>query len=118
MTDQTITIYHNPGCSKSRQTLTILEQAGTTPEVIQYLTHPPTADQLGTLARQLGLAPSEFIRTGEPAYKTLDPPGPESSSVELLDAMAKHPILIQRPIVVRGNQAVLGRPPENVQQLL
>ena len=116
-TDQ-ITIYHNPGCSKSRQTLSILEEAGITPDVIEYLAHPLTVVELQALADQLGLEPSQFIRSKEAAYAALDPPGPECSGSQLLEAMAAEPILIERPIVVRGDTAVLGRPPENVRQLL
>ena len=116
-TDQ-ITIYHNPRCSKSRQTLSILEDAGITPRIIEYLENPPTAAELQVLGNQLGLEPSEFIRSKESAYAALDPSGSERSESQLLDAMAAEPILIERPIVVRGDTAVLGRPPENVHQLL
>ena len=116
-TDQ-ITIYHNPRCSKSRQTLSILEDAGITPRIIEYLENPPTAAELEVLGRQLGLVPAEFIRSKEAAYAALDPSGSERSESQLLDAMAAEPILIERPIVVRGDTAVLGRPPENVHQLL
>ena len=100
MSDEPITIYHNPRCSKSRQTLALLEDAGISPRVIEYLDHPPTAEELATLANQL------------------IPPAGDRSPAELLAAMAATPILIERPIVVRGNRAVLGRPPENVHQLL
>ena len=116
-TDQ-ITIYHNPRCSKSRQTLCILKDAGVTPRIIEYLDNPPTAAELQILGNQLGLEPSEFIRSKESAYAALDPSGPERSASQLLDAMAAEPILIERPIVVRGDTAILGRPPENVHQLL
>jgi arsenate reductase len=116
-TDQ-VTIYHNPRCSKSRQALSILEDAGITPRVIEYLDNPPTAGELQVLGNQLGLEPSEFIRSKEAAYASLDPPGSERSQSQLLDAMAAEPILIERPIVVRGDTAVLGRPPENIHQLL
>ena len=116
-TDQ-ITIYHNPRCSKSRQTLSILEDAGITPRVIEYLDNPPTAVELQVLGNQLGLEPSAFIRNKEAAYSQLTPAGAACSREELLEAMAANPILIERPIVVRGNRAVLGRPPENVHQLL
>ena len=118
MANDQITIYHNPRCSKSRQTLSILEDAGITPRVIEYLDNPPTAVELQVLGNQLGLEPSEFIRSKEAAYAALEPPGSERSESQLLDAMAAEPILIERPIVVRGDTAVLGRPPENVRQLL
>ena len=116
-TDQ-ITIYHNPRCSKSRQTLSILEDAGITPRIIEYLENPPTAAELQVLGSQLGLEPSEFIRSKEAAYAALDPSGSERSESQLLDAMAAEPILIERPIVVRGDTAVLGRPPENVLSII
>ena len=118
MTDEPITIYHNPRCSKSRQTLALLENAGASPRVIEYLDHPPTVEELAILANQLGLEPGDFIRNKEAVYSQLTPAGAECSREELLEAMAANPILIERPIVVRGNRAVLGRPPENVHQLL
>ena len=118
MSDEPITIYHNPRCSKSRQTLALLEHAGISPRVIEYLDHPPTAEELATLANQLDMQPGEFIRSREAAYNQLIPPAGDRSPAELLAAMAANPILIERPIVVRGNRAVLGRPPENVHQLL
>ena len=86
--------------------------------IIEYLENPPTAAELQVLGSQLGLEPSGFIRSKESAYAALDPSGSERSESQLLDAMAAEPILIERPIVVRGDTAVLGRPPENVHQLL
>lgn len=113
-----ITIYHHPGCSKSRQTLAILHEAGIQPRVILYMEDPPSADELEHLATCLGLEPSDFIRSKEAAYRELVPPAETRSRRELLEAMAGSPILIERPIVVRGESAVLGRPPENVRPLL
>ncbi|MFP6766581.1 MAG: arsenate reductase (glutaredoxin) [Planctomycetaceae bacterium] len=113
-----ITIYHNPQCSKSRQTLAILQESGVEPRIILYLEDPPTADELEELATCLGLEPSDFIRKKEAAYRELTPAADTRSRRALLEIMAEIPILIERPIVVRGQTAVLGRPPENVRQLI
>jgi arsenate reductase len=118
MSSERITIYHNPRCSKSRQTLAILQDAGVAPRVIEYLDHPPSLAELETIADQLGMQPEEFIRSKETAYAELDPAGADCSARELLEAMVAAPILIERPIVVRGDRAVIGRPPQNVHQLL
>ena len=112
------TIYHNPRCSKSRQTLQLLEDNGIQPAVVLYLETPPTRAQLITLLQQLKLSPRELLRKGEDEYKTLNLANPELEDDELLDAMVAHPKLIERPIVVRGERAVLGRPPENALVLL
>ena len=116
-TDQ-ITIFHNPRCSKSRQTLALLEEAGVAPRVVHYLDEPPSADELDALATCLGLEPDQFIRKKETVYRELAPPADTRSRQELLEAMAAQPVLIERPIIVKGQVAVLGRPPENVRQLL
>lgn len=113
-----VTIYHNPRCSKSRQTLALLEEKGIEPEVVLYLETPPDAEQLQTLVKQLGISPRELIRTSEEEYKTFGLSNKDLGDDELIDAMIKAPKLIQRPIVVKGNKAVLGRPPENVLDLL
>ena len=112
------TIYHNPRCSKSRQTLQLLEDNGVEPAVVLYLEQPPTRAQLITLLSKLKLSPRELLRKGEDEYKALDLANPEVEDEELLDAMVAHPKLIERPIVVRGERAVLGRPPENILKLL
>ncbi|WP_323844898.1 arsenate reductase (glutaredoxin) [Microbulbifer magnicolonia] len=112
------TIYHNPRCSKSRQTLQLLQDNGIEPEVVLYLETPPGKDTLAELLKKLGIGARELLRTGEDVYKDLQLKDQGLSEEQLLDAMARHPILIQRPIVVKGNQAVLGRPPENVLELL
>jgi arsenate reductase (glutaredoxin) len=114
---QTVTIYHNPACSKSRQTLALIQASGITPRVVEYLKTPPGEVELGEIARKLGIAPAELVRTGEPLFK-------EKYSDKQLDdrewikALARDPILMQRPIVVRGDAAVIGRPPENAKRLL
>lgn len=110
-------IYHNPRCSKSRNTLALLQEHGVEPEVVLYLETPPDTATLGALLQKLGRTPAELVRRGEAEYKELGL-GKDSSDEELLRAMASHPKLIERPIVVRGDRAVLGRPPENVLDLL
>lgn len=111
------TIYHNPRCSKSRQTLALLQEEGIEPLVVYYLDNPPTVDGLRQLLQRLGLSARDLVRSKEAEYKNagLDK---HSDEEELLAAMAAHPKLIERPIVVRGERAVLGRPPENVLELI
>jgi arsenate reductase len=112
------TIYHNPRCSKSRQTLALLEDRGITPTIVRYLDTPLTPETLATLVKQLGFAsPHELVRSKEATYKTLGL-SPDSDPKMLLEAMAANPSLIERPIVVCADKAVLGRPPENVLTLL
>ena len=111
------TIYHNPRCSKSRQTLTLLQEAGIEPEIVLYLDSPPTATALKSLLKKLGVSPRELLRKGEAAFKELDLGRPDVSDREIIEAMVNHPKLIERPIVVRGGRAVLGRPPEKVREL-
>ncbi len=113
-----ITIYHNPRCSKSRQALALIEQHGITPEQIRYLETPPDPTELQELLKKLGIGARELLRTGEPEYRDLGLDDITLSEQALLEAMHQHPRLIQRPIVVRGQQAVIGRPPENVEALL
>jgi len=111
------TIYHNPRCSKSRNTLALLQSSGVEPEIVLYLETPPTARQLRELIRKLGISAAELVRRGEEEFKSCGL-GKESSEAELIEAMTSHPRLIERPIVVKGRRAVLGRPPENVLQLI
>ena len=113
-----IQIYHNPRCSKSRQTLSLLNENGVEPEIILYLETPPSTNQLKMLISQLSITARDLLRKSEDAYKTLNLKNPELSTDELLQAMHDNPKLIERPIVVKGDQAVLGRPPENVLNLL
>lgn len=112
-----VTIYHNPRCSKSRTTLALLEENGVTPDIVLYLETPLDAVQIKGLLKKLGITAAELVRRSEEAYKSCGL-GRESSDADILAAMAEHPKLIERPIVVRGNKAVLGRPPENVLALL
>ena len=112
------TIYHNPRCSKSRQTLAILQEKGIQPEVILYLETPLDPDQLSTLIKKLGIQARDLLRKGEDDYRQLGLKDPSISETDILDAMSRHPKLIERPIVVKGDKAVLGRPPENVLELI
>jgi arsenate reductase (glutaredoxin) len=112
-----VTIYHNPKCSKSRATLALLREHSVEPKVIEYLKTPPTPAELKVLLTQLGIAPEQLLRKGEDVYKE-NYAGKTLSAAQWIDAMSRHPILIERPIVVSGKRAVLGRPPENVLQLL
>lgn len=112
------TIFHNPRCSKSRQTLQLLEQHGVAPEIVLYLEQPPSKLLLKQLLDKLGVSARELLRKGEDEYRELGLADTTLSEAALLEAMHTHPKLIERPIVVKGERAVLGRPPENVLELL
>lgn len=113
------TILHNSRCSKSRQTLQLLEQHNIQPTVVEYLTVPPSHEQLKTIIHQLGFTSArQLLRKGEEAYKLNNLSDPDLTEDKLIDVMLANPKLIERPIVIRGNQAVLGRPPENILSLL
>jgi arsenate reductase len=112
------TIYHNPRCSKSRQTLQLLLDNGIEPEIVLYLDIPPKAASLKQLLAKLGISARDLLRKGEQAYKDLDLSNTGLSEAKLIAAMCAEPKLIERPIVVCGDQAVLGRPPENALQLI
>ncbi|MFP5428155.1 MAG: arsenate reductase (glutaredoxin) [Gammaproteobacteria bacterium] len=116
MTD--LTLYHNPRCSKSRGALELLEARGLSPTIVRYLETPPDAATLKALLGKLGIAPRQLLRTGEDEYKTLELANPALSDQQLIQAMAQHPKLIERPILVVGDQAVIGRPPEKVLEIL
>ena len=111
-------IYHNPRCSKSRETLKLLQEKGIDPEIILYLETPPDAKTLQDLLKKLGLKPRELMRTKEAEYKAQGLNDPELSDAALIEAMIATPKLIERPIVVRGGKAALGRPPEQVLEIL
>ena len=111
------TIYHNPRCTKSRLTLARLEEQGVHPEVIEYLKTPPTAAELTRIVEKLGIEPEQLVRKTEDVYKNRYA-GKKLTARQWIEAMVEHPILIERPIVIRGNRAVIGRPPENVDALL
>ena len=110
-------IYHNPRCSKSRQSLALLRENGEEPEVIEYLKTSLDEVALRDLFVKLGLEAHEVVRTKEEPYEQLAL-SPDSSEEEVIAAIVKYPILMERPIVVKGNSAVIGRPPENVHELL
>lgn len=110
-------IYHNPRCSKSRSALAILEEKGIRPAVVEYLKTPPTKEELRAILQKLGMKPEQIVRKGEDVYKQQFA-GKSLTDAQWLDALAQNPILIERPIVVKGDRAVLGRPPEKVLELL
>jgi arsenate reductase len=113
-----VTIYHNPRCSKSRQTLDLLTQQQIQPQIIEYLKTPPDAETLEHLLTMLGMQPRDLMRTGEAEYRELGLDDPAMSRQQLIDAMVAHPKLIQRPIVIKNGKAAIGRPPEKVLEIL
>lgn len=113
----TTTIWHNPRCSKSRLTLALLEEQGTEPVVKLYLEDAPSLAELELVVGQLGMSPWELLRRGEKIFRELGLTK-ESGDHALISAMSQHPILIERPVVIHGASAALGRPPENVLSLL
>jgi arsenate reductase len=114
----TITIWHNPRCSKSRQTLELLQKKGVTPAIREYLKQPPSKAEVETLLDMVGGDPGELIRDGEAEFKALKKRKAEMGKADIAKAIAAHPILLQRPIVVAGKKAAIGRPPEAVLPLL
>ena len=112
------TIYHNPRCSKSRQTLQLLEERGVKPEIVLYLEDTPDAGTLKGLLAKLNMTARELIRSGEDAYKENNLADQSLSEDQLIAAMVEHPKLVQRPIVVNGDKAAMGRPPEAVLNIL
>ncbi len=113
-----LTLYHNPRCSKSRSALELLEGRGLTPTIIRYLETPPTAAELQDVLNKLGIAPRQLLRTGEDEYKQLNLADSDLSDEQLIEAMVAHPRLIERPILVAGDRATVGRPPEKVLEIL
>jgi arsenate reductase len=113
-----ISIYHNPRCSKSRQTLALLEERDIDPEIVLYLETPPSAETLADVLQKLGLSPRQLLRKGEDAYKENNLSDTSLSDQQLIAAMVANPKLIERPIVINGNKAALGRPPEQVLDIL
>jgi arsenate reductase len=111
-------IYHNPRCSKSRETLKLIQAAGIEPEIVLYLQDPPSSAELNAILSKLGINARDLLRKGEDAYKDNNLADKNLTDSQLVEFMVKYPKLIERPIVIKGEQAVLGRPPENVTALL
>lgn len=113
-----IVIYHNPRCSKSRQTLQLLQEQGIQPRVVEYLKTPPSKTELKRILKLLGLKPRELMRRKEPEYKALGLDDPSLTDDQLIEAMIATPKLIERPVVLAHGKAALGRPPEQVLEIL
>ena len=112
-----VTIWHNPRCSKSRAAMAILEENGVTPVEVRYLETPPSKSDIVTVLAALDMDVKDIVRKGEAVYKSLNLSA-TSTNEEVLNALVKNPILIERPIIISGDRAVIGRPPENVTSLL
>jgi len=113
-----ITIYHNPRCSKSRQTLELLKERQIEPHIVKYLETPPSETALRDILNKLGMKPRELMRKGEKEYKELGLNDESLTDEQLIQAMVAHPRLIERPIVIKDDKAALGRPPEQVLDIL
>ncbi len=113
-----VTIYHNPRCSKSRQTLALLEEQGITPTIVEYLQHPPDVTQLSEITTKLGITTRELIRKGEEDYKAAAEQLVNMDDSALTNWLSTHPSVIQRPVVITDKGACIGRPPENVLEIL
>lgn len=113
-----LTLYHNPRCSKSRAALELLEQRGLAPTVVRYLETPLDAKQLQRLLAKLGIRARQLLRSGEDEYKALNLADTELSESQLIAAIAEHPKLMERPILETADKAIIGRPPENVLEIL
>jgi len=111
-------IYHNPRCSKSRAALALLHERGIEPKIVEYLKTPPDRAELEDLIALLGISPRELLRTGEAAYRELGLANPDLPDERIIQAMVDHPKLIERPIVVRGGQARIGRPTERILEIV
>jgi len=112
-----VTLYYNPRCAKCREALCILEDKGIKPEIKEYLKEPPTEKELKTLLSKLGLKPMDIIRTKEPLFAEKFK-GKKHSDAEWIKIMCKNPILIERPIAIEGDKAIVGRPPEKIISIL
>ncbi len=113
-----VTIYHNPRCSKSRKTLALLEERGISPTIVEYLSTPPSTGELALILGKLQMEPRDVMRKGEEPYTDNNLADASVSRDALIQAMVDNPILIERPIVVNGDKAAIGRPPENVLDIL
>lgn len=114
----TVTLYHNPRCSKSRAALKLLNERGVSVNVIDYQKKPPSPMQLKNIAARLGVSPRALLRTNEAAYRANQLGDLQLGDDEIIDAIVAHPILLQRPIATAGHKAVIGRPPENILDVL
>ena len=113
-----VTIYHNPRCSKSRQTLQLLQDRGIEPEIVEYLKAPPSADEMDAVLAKLGIEPRALMRTKEAAWREAGMSDEKLSRRQLIELLVANPIVIERPIVVNGARAALGRPPESALSIL
>lgn len=113
-----ITIYHNPRCSKSRETLKLLQDKGIEPEIREYLKEVPSADELRALLAKLGISARDLLRKKEAEYKEAGLDNPALDDDAIIAAMTRYPKLIERPVVIKGEQARIGRPPESVLEIL
>jgi arsenate reductase (glutaredoxin) len=113
-----VTIYYNPRCRKSREALQIINEKGIDPDVKFYLESPPSTQELSEILRKMGKRPRDIFRKSEPLYKDLGLKNKDLTDDALLDYLHRNPILIERPIVVKGQRAVLGRPPEDIKKIL
>ncbi len=114
----TVTIWHNPRCSKSRQTLALLRERGIEPGIVEYLKTPPRADEIETVLDMLGMEPRDLMRRKEAAYREAGLDDPGLGRRQLVEAMTAYPVLIERPVVLAKGKAALGRPPESVLEIL
>ena len=115
---QKITLFHNPRCSKSRQTLELLQSRGVEPDIIEYLKTPPTEEELDKVLNMLGIEPRQLMRCKETEYTENNLDDESLTRQQLIQAMVKYPKLIERPILINNNKAALGRPPEDVLEIL
>lgn len=113
-----VTIWHNPRCSKSREALALLRGRGIEPTIVEYLKAPPDRAEIARVLGLLAIAPRDLMRRGEPAYKARNLADPSLGDDALIDALAAEPVLIERPVVLAGGRAALGRPPEKVLEIL
>ena len=113
-----VTIYHNPRCSKSRKALELLRERGITPRVVHYLDNPPGVQTLREITSLLGCSIGQLVRRGEQAFRDLGLDAGSATDEDLFQAVSENPVLLERPVVINGDRAVIGRPPENILQII
>jgi arsenate reductase len=118
MSNEKVVIYHNPKCSKSRETLHILQDNNIEPEIVDYLEDPPSAQQLKNIIAMLGISARDLVRSTEPAHKEANLGDDSLSDDDIIEAICEYPVLLQRPIVICGNKAIIGRPPVRVLEII